>query len=134
MTPKQRQNTINLLSIIKNKIDNGDRWNLLDAWVQPCGTVGCVLGDYVLTYEEDLIQELLDSGERSTSESAISMICNHYPFYEEFGFDPVFKRKEDKDEKWSLPTGNVIGDSSEGTLQERYDYVKSVLEAEEKNG
>jgi hypothetical protein len=71
MTPKQRQNTTNLLAIIKSKIDNGDEEDLLDSWVQPCGTVGCVLGDYVLMYEEDHIQELLDSGLVGTSTNAV---------------------------------------------------------------
>jgi hypothetical protein len=57
------------------------------------------------------------------------MICDTYSFYEEFGFYRSFYL-----DSCDNCCGNVVGDSSEGTLQERYDYVKSVLEAEDNNG
>ena len=48
---EQIDNCIELKAIIQNKIDQGHPISYLDSYSQPCGTVGCILGDWVIKKE-----------------------------------------------------------------------------------
>lgn len=114
MNIQQLVNTCKLLSIVEAKIDKDEPEEVLDSWIQPCGTVGCVLGDYMMAKHPKAVAKELRN------------LCEHVDFMHEFGFDPT----DYNTEATFLEYVKISGDSTQGTLKQRRSYIKSVLEEE----
>ena len=148
MTPQQLENSKFLLKIIKEKIDRNEPRELLDQWIQPCGTKGCVLGDYVIqsvkqkrnvTFMEppsDNQQRIATGIKREGLIFIGAAIHNlHGEFEEHFGFNRFFKiPKKVGDTSSKSLEGNVIGWRGTGSLEARYKYVSDIIDHQERVG
>ena len=133
MTPKQIENTKILIEVLKEKVNRNDPAMLLDTYFQPCGTKGCVLGDYLLKrYKRkkirvDLEDKYNEPDVRDTVFKHLDRILSN--FKEEFGFyryfDNSFVPLEDGTEYFL--DNNVIGDSMRGSYKKRLEYVENQL-------
>lgn len=99
-----------LLEVIKRKIDNNHPEEYLNNYFQPCGTVGCVAGDFMLEYFK--------------SNDWPKIIYENFPrsggFERFFGFPECGYYEYDESTNYI----EVFGSSGFGTLKQRYDYVK----------
>lgn len=71
MDKQQLENTHNLPAIIDAKIAENEPSEVLDDWVQPCGTYGCVLGDSgegTLQQSRDYVYSILEQNDINLGE------------------------------------------------------------------
>ena len=111
-TPEQIERTKTLRIVIKDKIKRGDHPAVLDLWVAPCKTKGCVLGDYLIKTQPKFINKL--------RHAELVHFCNDFDFEVHFGFDPELVVEGDL-------LVDVTGCSVWGSLEERLNYVEQVL-------
>lgn len=112
ITQQQMDNLIMLRGVIENKL--GQDESVLDGVFQPCGTYGCVLGDYLLKkagvkHEDDIPDEVRWAGDV-------------------FGDDP--KNIKEFGLPLSAPVGirlDVFGPSGWGAIQQRLDFVNDLI-------
>ena len=111
MNKSQYENTKIIEKVLINKIAKNEPEHILDSWVQPCGTHGCVAGDSAI--------EMLNVN--LATPTMIEGFCQtlNDNFYNFFGFNSVTRIKSRR--------LDVFGSSGEGTLQERLDYVQTQL-------
>ena len=114
------RHTENLLNAIK--IAMADPTCNLNSWIQPCGTLGCVLGTYILNYHKKLVEHLGDL-QKLSNRQLFRDVCLRFDFEKEFGFTQFY------DSNTSPRLSNdVVGDQYQGSLESRYDYVNEQLE------
>lgn len=116
MNSEQIKNTKNLIAILEAKIAKNEPEYILNTMFQPCGTYGCVGGDYIIDYIGHEINDKsdLDSDIQALRYELFLDFKNHFGFkgYKRVGETVVV----------------VFGFANDGTLQQRLDYVKSQLE------
>ena len=121
MNNEQKQNTLILKKVLEDKIAKKEDPLILDSWIQPCGTFGCVAGDtYISIFG-------MDSGSKyflSDLMFNISSMATNY--FEVFGIDRFFIYQDDLDPEY-IQQLDVFGTSVSGTLQQRLDYVNEQL-------
>ena len=110
------RHTENLLNAIKIAMTNPT--SNLNNWIEPCGTLGCVLGTYILNYRKKLIQHLVDL-KNPVQRGIFHDICSEFDFKKEFGFDKYFGEQK---------CFNVVGTQNNGSLFIRLKYVSKQLE------
>lgn len=107
-------NCNDLMAIIQNKIDQGHPIHYLDSYSKPCGTVGCVLGDFIISRQYEPFRngfEVIDA-------------CDHFLAADS---DVNFFGLE------GFEYAKLFGSSENGTYQDRKDYLQahiSTLEAQ----
>ena len=112
MTPQQREKAMIMHSAIKAKIDKNEPLCVLNSWVQPCGTYGCVGGDTFIAMNSDFVGDI-----DAIAYGSESLAFN---FEDTFGFSGRFEVDG--------RTFHVFGARDSGTLQQRLDYVESQLD------
>ena len=97
--------------VIEAKKAKNEPPSVLNSWVQPCGTYGCVGGDTFIAMYPEYTGDYDGIGYGA---NRLSLNFEHI-----FGFSPWFN----DDGKLS----HVFGASDDATLQQRLDYVESQL-------
>ena len=123
MNEQQRYNTETyLVPVLEAKIAKNEPEWVLDTFLQPCGTYGCVAGDVAIKMNRDGVT-LVGKPHGGTWTLGIYSDLEIYTrtlsdcFSQTFGFTESFS-----------DLGEVFGHSCWGTLQQRLDYVNSQLE------
>jgi hypothetical protein len=127
MNTEQRRNTKILIQVLEDMIEENLGERVLDSWLQPCGSHGCVAGNTALKLGVLGVFRTEEGG--SKEQDAVEVFAND--FYNHFGFLSGVNEVDavDADEYLQgLLQLDVFGVSGQGTLQERLDYVTTQLE------
>lgn len=124
MNDEQRHYTETyLVQVLEDKIAKNEPEWVLDSYLQPCETYGCVAGDAAIRMQGDGVEiPNLFGGpwfDIKNSELEVYSWSLSDCFDEIFGFTKFFNDGE----------SSVFGESFQGSLQHRLDYVNSQLEA-----
>ena len=124
MNEQQRHNTETyLVPVLEAKIAKNEPEWVLDSYLQPCGTYGCVGGDVAIRMHRDDVDIVgKPYGGSWTHEIYSDLEIYTWAlsdcFEQTFGFTALFESG----------IGDVFGVSCQGTLQERLGYVNLQLE------
>ena len=124
MNDEQRHNIeAYLVPVLEDKIAKNEPKEVLDSYLQPCETYGCVAGDVAIRMQGNGVEiPNLFGGpwfDIKNSELKVYAWSLSDCFDEIFGFTRFFNDGE----------YSVFGESFQGSLQHRLDYVNSQLEA-----
>ena len=122
MNKEQIGNTKLLIEVLQDKIAKNEPAEVLNKWFQPCGTYGCVAGDYFLRRYNLTSVKLFNRRGLKDKKLAVLFLQIQLQFFDHFGFYCNSSPFED-------PHIDVFGPASNGTLQERLDHVTKQLEA-----
>ena len=124
MNEQQRHNTETyLVPVLEAKIAKNEPEEVLNSFLQPCETHGCVAGDVGIKMFYDHVDlgaldlSSYDPCRFTPIDIAVRTVYAH--FEELIGFTEYFNYDE----------FDIFGSSENGTLQDRLDYVNSRLEA-----
>jgi hypothetical protein len=127
ITQTQMANLNTLLGVLESMKDVPEEQ--LDSWFQPCGTHGCVAGEYFLKQGLDKVEvSLYNVGpayyykpKLSNLEDSFEELINH----PEREFGHTLELSFEDDGEWHYV--NVFGTSYEGTIPQRIKVVKHLI-------
>lgn len=121
ITQQQMDNLQLLQTIIQKKIDNNENPKILNHILQPCGTKGCILGDYLI-YKEGGPIKVTRSGcpiSLELNEKAQELLGDSLHQIDEFGHEMQFYI----DEEYL----DIFGTEDEGSLGERLTRINYLI-------
>ena len=121
MNQTQYENSMLLRQVILDKISKNEPEEVLDHWSSPCGTYGCVAGDFVIKSQYEGYD--IDDPNRDDLSIASNRLDDKFHSY--FGFSEDFYSS--LDELGEPECKYVFGCRYSGTLQERLEYVESQI-------